>query len=321
MHPIPPLPLREIPDISRLRCDIVEHITAKRRRFRVRGSDVDDLAQSALEKIHASMHTYQPERGSFRAWAFGIVHHVLCRHARDMQRYQERFSEYCHNVEEKEAPEPSPEECLHWQQARSEISNVADSLESRNWTVFTLHALDDMSHAEIGREVGMSEAASQKCYQRTRDKLADCLDDEMLVVLPLVLVNCYDKRFDQRSPRSSWIHRGTHYTGQIASLTLVGWLALSAMMARKTQLHEEFVQTDPAPIVAMAPQDKPASVTSGEPVSIQDKPVDKHESAPAPRVPPTKRTPRNIRETPAPKTNVPLYNPPASPASYRQLGR
>jgi hypothetical protein len=116
--------------------------------------------------------------------------------------------------------------------------------------------------------------------------LAQCLDDELVIVVPLVTVDCQDKRANHGASRWSWVYDGGHYTGQIALLVTVGLLALSL----KTTTTNHVPTMENPPMTVMVPQDKPASVMPSETVHLQDKLVDKRESAAASRVPVVRRT-------------------------------
>lgn len=319
MHSTTPVSPPVSLDIRALRRDIVTHITTQRHRFQVNEPDVEDLAQSAMLTAVASLKTYCPERGDFRGWVFGIVHKVLCRHARDVMRYNARFSDAHHDSDAYAAPEPSPEQYVQRHEAQRELIHAAEKLDPKHCTVFTLHAIDDLAHADIGRALGMSETATQKCYQRTRNKLAECIEND-LIDMPLVVMGCQDKSFAPRASPWSWVYRGTHYTGQIAALVVIGWLALT-VETKGQPTHQELPNIPAKHAVVMVPEDKSPAGFPNETLTPQDKPADKRSSTPAPRIHVVQSTSKTtVGKGPFVPT-VPSYNPPASPASYSYLGR
>jgi predicted DNA-binding protein (UPF0251 family) len=116
------------------------------------------------------------------------------------------------------APEPSPEWCARRKQARCAITNAAENLPSRQVEVLVLHVVDDMSHGDIADELNISEAASQKCYQRARNHLARCITDEAFSVMPPFVSGCNESvSFNENSSR--WTER-SHYVGQIVATIL-----------------------------------------------------------------------------------------------------
>jgi RNA polymerase sigma factor (sigma-70 family) len=196
---------------------ITNYVAAQCRLSRVRRQDVDDLIQESLTRIFASLGTFRAEKGDFETWARGIAFNVIRRHLRNVKRYGDRFSEYHPNVNDYATPAPSPERCAQHAQARSSIKLAAESMKSIHVQVLVFHAVDDMPHGAIARILSISEENSKKCYQRARDRFAQCLDNDLLSVMPLSLAICEDLPIHER--RSRWTER-SHYLGQIAALLM-----------------------------------------------------------------------------------------------------
>jgi RNA polymerase sigma factor (sigma-70 family) len=197
---------------------ITNYIVLTCRGYRVRGPDVSDVVQEALITIFRSVDTFQPEKGDFEAWARGVSRNVIRRHRRCAKRYDARFSEYHSNVDEYPTHAPSPERCAQQKQARNSILNALEALTTQQACIVVSFDVDDMSHAEIGNDLGISEAASHVCHKRAHKCLAKCLDRELLSVMPPSLTSC-DEPFSSKESRFQWSER-SHYASQILAAVI-----------------------------------------------------------------------------------------------------
>jgi RNA polymerase sigma factor (sigma-70 family) len=301
-----PSPRFEAPTFEPLFVEsLTSYVTLKCRAYRVRREDVFDVAQEALTTIYASVRMFRPEKGSFDAWARGVAMNVIRRHSRDAKRYGDRFSEYYPNVHDYAAHEPSPERCAQRTQARDAISNALENLTAQQASIVVSFDVDDMSHAEIGEEVGISAAASQQCHQRAHKRLARCIDKDLLSVMPPSLASCDDLPVNKAE--SSWFER-SHYVGQIAALLMAVFCvsSLNSPTINESTVMENRVldqmqavvmyRLDQLPVHHDAPSVKPepASLPSVPVVSVPTRISDKrtlvHDLAP---LPPYKHVPRS----------------------------
>jgi RNA polymerase sigma factor (sigma-70 family) len=192
---------------------IANYVTAKCRPYRVPRVDVDDIKQEALAQIIAKVDTFQPEKSEFEQWARGIAWNVIREYLRKAKLYFALFTEYHPNVHDYATEAPSPERCARRKQAQCRITSAAQSLSSREVNVLILHVVNDMPHREVGHELKMSESASQKCYQRARNRLAECISGDAFSVMPPSLTSCNEPvSFNENGSR--WAER-SHYAGQI----------------------------------------------------------------------------------------------------------
>lgn len=300
------------------RAVIVKYVAYAYRQGRVKRADFEDLVQQIWAEVAQSVASFRPEKGTFDNWVRCIALNVIRHHVRAKMRYAKRFCEYRSSVKEYATPEPSPERCLQRKQARCAISNALDSLTERQATVLLLHVVDDMSHGEIAEKVDMTESATQKCFQRTRDKLAECLSDELLCAMPLFATSCNEPASRKVVPR--W-HEWSHYSGQIAAAVLaflcfipanrVPLLRASATREIRTVVSRNMdsmyrldkrsgVQDEPAvPPEAPTGKPEPASLPSVRAVPVRtgaaDKPATIWQSVP---LPPFKHVPRTVDHEP-----------------------
>lgn len=302
-------------DVAAYRDDIVKYVTTLCRLWKVKRTDIDDIVQEAWAEILASIGSFRPEKGTFIQWACGVARNVTRRHVRDMKRYVEHFSEYHPNVDDHAAPEPSPERCVQRQQARCTITKAAEKLSTQQVDVLVSHALDDMSHGDIGEELGITEAASQKCYQRARNRLAQCITTETLAAMPPDGTSC-----NESLNHGVWqwprLGRLSHYTGQITATVIAFLLFVPTIPA--VQPHAAItgvIQFDSK--AAMCQIDK-HSAASDKPVVCPDLPRDRPESASLPSVPAVPAPKKFVdKPTPVQRSALPPYKYTASHSAHR----
>lgn len=218
------------------RDDIVNYVTNLCRRYRIKRPDVDDLVQEVLTAIVASVAKYQPEKGAFDKWARGIARNIIYRYLRDKTRYAAMFCEVHPNVDEYAAPESSPESSMQATQARRRLSSAANCLTEKQAEILMLHVVDDMSHKDIATKLKTTEEASQKCYQRARNRMAQCIAGEARCVMPTVETSC-NAISVPNDATSQWFDpsKWSHYSGQIAAAIIAFLMFVpsnSAMQAR-----------------------------------------------------------------------------------------
>ena len=304
--PVPALRLQE----PTFRKGIANYVAAKCRRYRVPRVDVDDLIQEAMINILAKLGTFQPEKSEFEQWARGIAWNVIREYLRKTKLYFALFTEYHPNVHDYPSPEHSPERCARRNQARCAIENAADGISSKQAIVLVLHAVDDMTHKDIGHKLKISESASQKCYQRALDHLAMCISSEAFSVMPPSLASCNDPSLGSR-----WTER-SHYVGQIVA-TILAFLTVvpscldpqnhasttdetrvlgpiqTAVMYRSDEraaVHDEPTVFRDAPSVKPEPASRPSVHNVPTPAKVGDKPTYVEDLAPLPPFKPTERS-------------------------------
>lgn len=293
------------------RKEIAKYVHKLCRVWKVSRGEVNDIVQDAWAAILASTASFRPDKGTVNQWACGVARNVTRRHIRDAKRYAERFSEYHPNVDNHAAPEPTPEECVQLKEAHCTLSKAVEELSSQQTKVLIAHVVHDLSHGDIGENLGITEAASQKCYQRARNHMAECLDDEALCVMPPAATNCNDVSLPNGAT-SQWLdpNKWSHYSGQIAAAiiafllfvpsnrtaqlpaSITGRIQTTARLAMYRFDNQNLASDKPAvyPNVPMG-KPEPASLPSvravSTPTTVKDKPLYIQQSVPLPPYKPT----------------------------------
>ncbi|HRI69116.1 MAG TPA: sigma-70 family RNA polymerase sigma factor [Polyangium sp.] len=290
------------------------------RRWRVPRGDIKDVVQEVLTEIHASRASFQPGRGDYVQWTQGIAWKVIRRHVHDGEQYTKRFAEYPANIEQYPSLSPSPERHAQHRQAQDAILTGLNNLSALNHDVFVLHVVEDLTHAEVSETLQLTPANAQKCFQRARDQLAECISDEILVAMPPNLSSCEESISTQRHTR--W-HERSHYIVQVSTLIMAFILGLSREPStRIPPLFEDELVQGAEQNAAMFAHDKRAEVQD-EPSVLPDAPSVKPEPAFLPSVREASK-PTKLRDKPPP---LPQYVPRLSykheprGIDHRPLGR
>jgi len=292
-------------------------VRATCRKYRVKCANVEDIVQEAFAQIMASIASFQPEKGEFDKWSRGVARNVILRHLRDAKRYAENFSEYHSNMDEHPAPAPSPEMCVQRLQARSRLSSASQRLTDQQAEVLMLHAVDGMSHKEIGTELEIEEGASQKRYQRARNRIAQCIAGETLCAMPPVETSCNDVSAPNGAA-SQWRDPGkwSHYSGQIAAAIIAFLMFVPSN--REAQPRASISREIPTGSEAAMYQRDKQIVAPDKLVVYPSVPMAKPEPASLPSVRVVSVPKKFVGKPTTVKLPVPRYEPAAPPILHRQ---
>ncbi|HZU35386.1 MAG TPA: sigma-70 family RNA polymerase sigma factor [Gemmataceae bacterium] len=142
-------------------------------------ADAADLTQEvflAVAEVAGRWH-YDPKRGSFRGWLYGITRNKLARYLR--KKYGQAVGSGDTDVQQRLAEEPSPEDDADqlWEEEfqrqlfRLAAARIQDSFAPTTWQAFWRTAVDGKSAAEVGAELKMSVGAVYVAKSRVLARL------------------------------------------------------------------------------------------------------------------------------------------------------
>lgn len=144
-------------------------------------ADAADLTQEVFLAVAevAGRWQYDPDRGSFRGWLYGITRNKLAKYLR--RRYAEPAGTGDTNAQQRLAEEPSPqpdakalwEEEFRQQLFRLAASQVQDSFAPTSWQAFWRTAVEGQSATEVAGDLGMSVGAVYVAKSRVLARLTD----------------------------------------------------------------------------------------------------------------------------------------------------
>lgn len=129
------------------------------------GAEIEDLIQSAFEKFATSPHLLSIENP--RAFLYKLVNNLALNHFRHVNVKQRYENESNHESQESDAPaEVNPENIAQHHQQLEAISDCLLNMPEKRRQIVMMNRFEHLSYAEIGRRLGISEAAVRKHIKR-----------------------------------------------------------------------------------------------------------------------------------------------------------
>lgn len=148
------------PDIATIFREHGPYVYTVLRSLGVLAADVDDAFQEVFVVIHRKLGAYE-DRGSLRAWVYGICVRVALR-----SRSRRHAAREVASGDVPDVVDPmTPAEHLDEQQAREVLSTILDELDDDKRAVFVLFELEELSMQEVAQSL---ECPVQTAYSRLR---------------------------------------------------------------------------------------------------------------------------------------------------------
>jgi len=126
-------------------------------RYRVNvPEDAEDLMSAVFEKAYTYREQYDPAKGAFSTWLFGIAHNTLANFYRTRQRRSVWETE-TELPEDLTTPEVSPETQVLHQEAVTRLLHGLSSLGERDQEIISLKFAGRLSNKEIGQIMDLKE--------------------------------------------------------------------------------------------------------------------------------------------------------------------
>lgn len=131
-------------------------------------SAAEDVTAQAFERAYRRRHSFKPERGSHRAWLFGIARNAALDELRRRKRHSELATE---PVDEAagEAHEEAAEAALR----RTTVRAALAALSARERELIALKYFAGFDNAEIASVIGVSESNAGTRLHRVIEKLRE----------------------------------------------------------------------------------------------------------------------------------------------------
>ena len=155
------------------------------RRHGLQDADAADLTQEVFLAVarQAGRWHYDPARGSFRGWLYGVTRHKLARllERRRAQPVGSGDSSDRRRLDEEPSGEPGPQEA--WEQEfrrhmfHLAAEQVKDDFAPTTWHAFWRTAVEGRPAAEVGAELGLSVGAVYVARSRVLARLAEKIQE------------------------------------------------------------------------------------------------------------------------------------------------
>jgi RNA polymerase sigma factor (sigma-70 family) len=114
---------------------------------------------------------YPPER--FMAWLYGVARNKIKEIRREQPPSTESMSEEwcCALIDEENLHKEPPDQEEEYQRFVEYIKQIRLQLKPKDWNLFRMRVVQEMSHREIGEALGIGENAAKLRWGRLEEKL------------------------------------------------------------------------------------------------------------------------------------------------------
>jgi RNA polymerase sigma-70 factor (ECF subfamily) len=134
-------------------------------------SAAEDVTALAFERAYRKRRRFNPERGSRRAWLFGIARNA----ALDELRRRKRSAELVGDAADPDAPAPDEEAEVALR--RAALRRAMAMLDPRERELVALKFFAGLSNGEVGEVIGVSESNAGTKLHRVVEKLRRACDE------------------------------------------------------------------------------------------------------------------------------------------------
>jgi RNA polymerase sigma factor (sigma-70 family) len=131
----------------------------------------EDVTAQAFERAYRRRATYNPKRGTHRAWLFGIARNA----ALDELRRRSRHAELAVDPEDEDAV--APDEAAEVAMRRTMLRTAMAKLTARERELVALKYFAGLQNGEIARVIGTSESNAGTKLHRAMEKLRRACDE------------------------------------------------------------------------------------------------------------------------------------------------
>jgi RNA polymerase sigma-70 factor (ECF subfamily) len=144
-------------------------------------ADAADLTQEVFAEVArmAGRWGYDPERGSFRRWLFGVTHHKLARFLRTRRLQPVGSGDSGTQRRLEEEPSPAADQEAAWEQEfqqqlfRLAAAQVRDRFTPTTWQAFWQTAVEGKEAAVVAAELDLSVGAVYVARSRVLARLTE----------------------------------------------------------------------------------------------------------------------------------------------------
>jgi len=134
-------------------------------------AEADDLTGLVFEVLLAHIDQYDPTRGPFEPWLFGIARNAVNQHLR-----RQRFRRFSWDIfVSRPTPGPQPEETVERRQAHDRLLEALSRLDGRARDLLGLKFVARLNNRQIARLTGLKESHVGVILFRAIQRLCDDL--------------------------------------------------------------------------------------------------------------------------------------------------
>lgn len=149
------------------------------RRAGLQDADAQDLTQQVLQAISGAIHRleYDPARGTFRGWLFGVARRQLSKLRAREGRQSHGSGDTDANLRLAELPAPDPDESAWWELEYKKqrflwaADRIRDHFQPASWQAFWQTAVAGQTATVVAALLGISVGAVYTAKSRVLDRI------------------------------------------------------------------------------------------------------------------------------------------------------
>ena len=143
------------------------------RRYLPNPSDAEEVTQETMFRSFNNIQSFDPYRGRFRPWVFGIAIHQA------YDRLNERKHRSLTEVEHLPSQTRSPEEMLHLMEVEEFFLEAMQDLGERYRRILVLYYVDGLSHKEIAEREKITANNAGTILNRAKDRCLQLYQEKL----------------------------------------------------------------------------------------------------------------------------------------------
>jgi RNA polymerase sigma-70 factor (ECF subfamily) len=144
------------------------------RQLGVREPALEDVAHDVFLVVHRRLDDFDPDRGSMRAWLYGIARKVADRHRRGESRVRPDDG-----VTPESTPATTPERAVARAEAADLVQTFLDGLDADRREVFFMTEVEGMTAPEIAETLEIKLNTVYSRLRRARTQFADFVREQV----------------------------------------------------------------------------------------------------------------------------------------------
>lgn len=136
-------------------------------------SDTEEVTQESMFRAFHNVHGFDPDRGRFRSWVFGIAAHQA------YDRLNERKFRSLHEIEDLPLRHRSPEDMLALIEMEEALVQAIESLGERYRRILVLYYVEGLSHKEIATREGITSNNAGTILNRAKERCIQLYEENL----------------------------------------------------------------------------------------------------------------------------------------------
>src|SRR5213594_1026700 len=156
----------------------------------------EDIVQDVFLAVWRHAATFDPKRGSVRAWILQIAHFRLLNELRRRSRQPELETDpEGHVLASLPARDPGPAEAAAAEHRRATLQSAVDELPPPQRAAIRLAFLDDLTHEQVAAELGLPLGTAKTRIRAGLQKLRGTLGSQWAALATLCLLGALGIRY------------------------------------------------------------------------------------------------------------------------------